>query len=82
MNEQEDLGCALAFVIGRIEQEATRSGETLSEEQRFLLHNLPRESSLPAMAGIRKRHSRQFLEILPTSALFRWHETRTAMTWG
>jgi hypothetical protein len=51
MNEQEDLGCALAFVIGRIEQEATRSGETLSEEQRFLLHNLPRESSLPAMNG-------------------------------
>jgi hypothetical protein len=31
----------------RIEEEATRSGELLTDEQRFLLNNLPRYSALP-----------------------------------
>lgn len=37
MNRKADLNVALRFVIGRIEQEAMRSGESLSDEQRFLL---------------------------------------------
>jgi len=50
MNETE-LSRALAFVIGRIEHEAGESGEPLSEEQRLLLTNLPKESTVPAMNG-------------------------------
>jgi hypothetical protein len=50
MNETE-LSRALAFMTGRIEHEAAQSGEPLSEEQRLLLNNLPRESAVPAMNG-------------------------------
>jgi len=41
MNRTADLDTALEFVIGRIEEEATRSGEPLSDEQRFSLNHLP-----------------------------------------
>ncbi|HST08918.1 MAG TPA: hypothetical protein VLL05_00970 [Terriglobales bacterium] len=51
MNETKELQSALEFVIARIEQEAVRSGETLNDEQRFLLNNLPKESALPKMDG-------------------------------
>src|SRR5258705_8830561 len=51
MNESAELSRALAFVIRRIENEAAQSGEPLSEEQRLLLNNLPRESAVPAMIG-------------------------------
>jgi hypothetical protein len=47
MDRNADLDHALAFVIERIEEEATRSGERLTDEQRFLLNNLPRYSALP-----------------------------------
>ena len=40
--QSKELQAALAFVIGRIETSATRSGEPLTDEQRFLLNNLPR----------------------------------------
>jgi hypothetical protein len=42
-----DLDVALRFVIGRIEGEAARLGEPLSDEERFLLNNLPKSSELP-----------------------------------
>jgi len=51
MNRTADLEAALRFVIGRIEQEAARSGESLSEEQRFLLNNLPKDSVLSQPHG-------------------------------
>jgi len=46
-----DLEAALKFVTGRFEEQAMRSGEPLTEEQIFLLANLP---SLPpgAMAHV------------------------------
>lgn len=47
MDRNADLEHALAFVIDRIEQEATRSGYPLTDEQRFLLNDLPRDSTLP-----------------------------------
>ena len=47
MDRTTDLSAALGFVIGRIEAEAMRSGEPLTEEQRFLLNNLPSESGVP-----------------------------------
>jgi hypothetical protein len=47
MNRAADLDIALGFVTGRIEEEATRSGEPLSDEQRFLLNHLPKDSLLP-----------------------------------
>jgi hypothetical protein len=45
MNRTADLDTALRFVIERIEEEATRSGEPLSDEQRFLLNHLPAYSA-------------------------------------
>jgi hypothetical protein len=45
--DRTDLDTALGFVIGRIEGEAPRSGEPLSDEQRFLPNHLPKESALP-----------------------------------
>jgi hypothetical protein len=45
--DRADLDTALGFVIGRIEEEATRSGEPLSGEQRFLLNHLPEDSVSP-----------------------------------
>jgi len=47
MDRNADLEHALAFVINRIEEEATRSGYALTDEQRFLLNDLPRDSALP-----------------------------------
>jgi hypothetical protein len=40
-NANADLDTALSFVIGRIEEEATRSGEPLDDEERHLLRHLP-----------------------------------------
>ena len=51
VNRTADLDAALGFVIGRIEEEATRSGESLSDEQRFLLNHLPKGSALPEAYG-------------------------------
>jgi hypothetical protein len=51
MNPTADLATSFAFVIGRIEEEATRSGEPLSEDQRFLLNHLPNNSALPIWNG-------------------------------
>jgi hypothetical protein len=51
MNPAADLDTSLAFVIGRIEEEATRSGEPLSDDQRFLLNHLPDNSALPLWNG-------------------------------
>jgi hypothetical protein len=45
--DRTDLDTALGFVIRRIEEEALRSGEPLSDEQRFLLNHLPKDSALP-----------------------------------
>jgi hypothetical protein len=45
--DRTDLDTALGFVIGRIEEEAPRSGEPLSDGQRFLLNHLPKDSALP-----------------------------------
>jgi hypothetical protein len=48
LNEPDvDLDTSLAFIIGRIEEEAMRSGQILSDEQRFLLNHLPNNSALP-----------------------------------
>jgi len=47
MDRTADLEAALSFVIGRIGQQATLSGEPLSEEQHLLLNYLP--SSTPAI---------------------------------
>jgi len=44
MDRKGDLDAALSFVIGRVKEQATLSGERLNEEQRLLLNNLP---SLP-----------------------------------
>jgi hypothetical protein len=48
MDRTADLGAALGFVISRIEEQATRSGKPLTEEQLFLLSNLPHHSATPA----------------------------------
>jgi hypothetical protein len=45
MDRTADLDSSLSFVIRRIEEQATRSGEPLSEEQRMLLNYLPTSSS-------------------------------------
>lgn len=50
MNQMADLRVALTFVIGRIEEQAMLSGEPLSEDQRFLLINLPNVSSAPEIS--------------------------------
>ena len=44
MDRTADLEAALRFVTGRLEEQAMRSGESLTEERLFLLNNLP---SLP-----------------------------------
>jgi hypothetical protein len=51
MDPTADLGRSLAFVIGRIEEEATRSGEPLSDEERSLLNDLPTDSVVPMRNG-------------------------------
>lgn len=50
MNQMADLSAALTFVISRIEEQAILSGEPLSEDQRFLLNNLPNVSSVPEVS--------------------------------
>jgi hypothetical protein len=47
MDRTVDLDTALNFAIGRVEEQATLSGEPLNKEQRLLLNNLP--SSGPAV---------------------------------
>jgi hypothetical protein len=47
MDRTADLVAALEFVVGRIDEEAMRSGAPLTDEQRSLLNNLPTVSSLP-----------------------------------
>jgi hypothetical protein len=47
MDPTSDSGAVLRFVIDRIEEQAMRTGEPLTEEQRFLLNNLPERSSAP-----------------------------------
>lgn len=42
-----DLSGILGFVVGRIEEQAMRSGERLSEDEHFLLNNLPEHSEVP-----------------------------------
>jgi len=49
MEGTRDLRAALRFVVGRIEEQALLSGEPLTEEQRLLLSNLPKTSSIPLM---------------------------------
>src|ERR1700682_178092 len=51
MDRTVDPDRALGFVIWRIEEEAKRSGEPLSDEQRFLLNHLPTYSALPQTYG-------------------------------
>jgi hypothetical protein len=51
VNRTADLDAALEFVIGRIEEQATRSDEPLSDGQRFLLNHLPTVSALPPADG-------------------------------
>lgn len=41
MQNDSSLETAAAFVIGRIEEEAQRSGEPLDDEERLLLNHLP-----------------------------------------
>lgn len=50
MEETADLRAALAFVIGRIEEQAMLSGKPLNEEERFLLNNLPTVSTAPEIS--------------------------------
>ncbi len=47
MDSTADLDAALQFVIRRVKEEATRSGEPLSEEQASLLEDLPLRSVFP-----------------------------------
>jgi hypothetical protein len=47
MKQTTDMETALSFVIGRIEEEAMLSGEPLTEDERNLLHDLPRTPSMP-----------------------------------
>jgi hypothetical protein len=47
MNQTADLDAALGFVVGRIEAEAKRSDEPLSDEQSQLLHHLPKQAASP-----------------------------------
>jgi hypothetical protein len=42
-----DLDAALAFVAARIEEEAVKLGEPLTADERFLLQDLPKHSSIP-----------------------------------
>jgi hypothetical protein len=47
MRHDADLERALSFVVMRIEGEATRSGEPLTEEEGLLLNNLPTAPLFP-----------------------------------
>jgi hypothetical protein len=50
-SEAADLDVALRFVIGRIEEEANRSGDPLSDDERLLLNNLPKDPPLVQTSG-------------------------------
>lgn len=50
MDQTADLRAALTFVSGRIEEQAMLSGEPLSDDQRFLLNNLPKVSLAPEIS--------------------------------
>jgi hypothetical protein len=50
-SERADLDTALRFVIGRIGEEADRSGKPLSDEERLLLNNLPKGPPLFQNSG-------------------------------
>lgn len=50
MEQTADLAAVLAFVIGRIEEQAMLSGKPLNEEERFLLNNLPTVSTAPEIS--------------------------------
>jgi len=67
MDRTTDLAEALGFVIGRIEEEAMRSGEPLNEEQRFLLNNLPNQSDAPEFSTGDPEFS---LHFVPRDTLF------------
>jgi hypothetical protein len=47
MHQDPDLNDALSFLIKRIAEEATRSGKPLTEEEGFLLNNLPTAPLFP-----------------------------------
>jgi len=47
MNQDPDLKDALSFLVKRIEGEATRSDKPLTEEEGFLLNNLPTAPLFP-----------------------------------
>jgi hypothetical protein len=51
VSETVDLDAALRFVIGRIEEEADRSGKPVSDEERLLLNNLPKDPPLFQNSG-------------------------------
>ncbi len=51
MKRTADLQAALGFVIGRIEDEASRSSEPLNDDQRFLLNDLPKDSVFANVNG-------------------------------
>jgi hypothetical protein len=51
MDDSADLIRALRFVSKQVESEADRSGQLLSDEQRFLLNHLPDSSSSLATYG-------------------------------
>ena len=51
MNQSADLEITLQFVKRRIEEEATRSGEPLTDEQSFLLCHLPKDPGILQAGG-------------------------------
>jgi hypothetical protein len=51
MNRTADLGAALDFVTGRVNQQASQSGEPLSAQQSLLLTNLPSSTPPIWLAG-------------------------------
>ncbi len=51
MNRAVDMNAALAFLINRIEEQATRSGQPLDEEHRHLLNNLPDQADVPEFSS-------------------------------
>lgn len=59
-SETADLDAAPRFVIGRIEEEANRSGKPLSDQERLVLNNLPKDPPLFQNSG-GMRNLRQLL---------------------
>jgi hypothetical protein len=62
MDRTGDLEAALSFVVGRIVEQARLSGERLSQEQRFLLDNLP---SAPASGHSLASGHPEIVELVP-----------------